>query len=131
MRFNKDVLFPILLATGYFVVVYFTTAALFPALALQAGLLAVILAMSAYLFLRATGNTETGIPVGLLIMLPFSCLVAGVIWWLLRLLGFWEDLTQGKQQGRHRCNNERKGRNVGGPLAFWRFGPRPIANLLN
>ncbi|NJO00073.1 MAG: hypothetical protein HC875_41150 [Anaerolineales bacterium] len=91
MRFTRDVIFPILLAIIYFTVVYFAVMALIPGLALQAGLLAIILAMSAYLFLRATGSDETGIPIGILIMLPFTCFVAGVIWWLMRWVGFWEN----------------------------------------
>ncbi|MCQ3972360.1 MAG: hypothetical protein DPW09_02810 [Anaerolineae bacterium] len=91
MRFHRDIIFPILLAIVYFSIVYFAVAALVPGIALQAGLLAIILAMSAYLFLRATGSDETGVLIGILITLPFTCFAAGVIWWIMRLLGFWRD----------------------------------------
>ncbi len=91
MRFSKDVIVPILLATFYFLAVYFAVAALIPAIALQAGLVAVIIAMLAYLFLRVTSSDEAGMPMGLLILSPVICLTAGVIWWVLRLIGFWRN----------------------------------------
>jgi hypothetical protein len=81
--------FPIALATAYFVVVYFAVAALGPSLALPAGFLAIIISMSAYLFLRATGSDEEGAPMGLLIVMPFICLAAGIAWWIGRLLGLY------------------------------------------
>jgi hypothetical protein len=79
-----------LLALFYFVSVYFAVAALVPTVALQAALVAVIVAMVGYRLLVMTGNDKPGLPVALLILLPTSCIAAGVIWWIIRLLGFWE-----------------------------------------
>jgi hypothetical protein len=79
-----------LLALFYFPSVYFAVAALVPALALQAALVAVIVAMVGYRLLAMTGNDKPGLPLALLILLPTSCLAAGIIWWIIRSLGFWE-----------------------------------------
>jgi hypothetical protein len=77
-----------LLALFYFASVYFAMAALVPALALQAALVAVIVAMVGYRLLVMTGNDKPGLPLALLILLPTSCIAAGVTWWIIRLLGF-------------------------------------------
>jgi hypothetical protein len=79
-----------LLALFYFASVYFAVAALIPALALQVALVAVIVAMIGYRILGMTGNDKPGLPLALLILAPVSCIAAGVIWWVIRLLGFWE-----------------------------------------
>jgi hypothetical protein len=67
-----------------------SVAALLPELALPAGLVAVIFALLVYRFLEITAGNEEGLPFGLLLLLPFVCITAGVIWWIMRLLGFWE-----------------------------------------
>jgi hypothetical protein len=81
----------LLLALFYFVSVFFAISALAPPLA-------VLLSMLAYLLLDAIqpekiGKTEkAGLLFALLLVLPFSCLFAGLIWWVMRGLGLWTPL---------------------------------------
>jgi hypothetical protein len=89
MRFLKEFSLRALLALFYFASVYFAIAALAPAFALQAGLIAAMIAMITYLLLVLTGRDDEGMPMGLLILLPVTCVAAGLAWWLLRLLGLW------------------------------------------
>lgn len=85
----------ILLTAGfYFSGVYFAVAALEPTLAWPAAWFAVLLAMLVYLFLDAMGRSETGKAAALFYALPFACVAAGLIWWLLRLLGVWTPLIK-------------------------------------
>jgi hypothetical protein len=72
------------LVAVYFSTAYFAVAALYPlSWALTAGLVAAILA---YLPLVLT-ERDTLFLVTLLFVLPFSCFVVGMIWWILRLMG--------------------------------------------
>ena len=87
MGFLKDSALVLFIAAFWGGAVYFATAALIPGLAYPAALLAVIGAMLALLFLRQTQRDQAGLPVGLLLLFPFVCVTAGVIWWLMRLLG--------------------------------------------
>ena len=84
----KEIGFLVLLSGFYFSAVYFAVSALAPAYALQFGLIAAMTAMIFYAFLAAVRRDE-GLVFGLLILLPISCITAGVAWWILRLLGFW------------------------------------------
>jgi hypothetical protein len=80
----------ILLALFYFAGVYFAVSALAPALAFQAALIAVIGAMVAYRILGITGSDRPGAPLAVLILTPIICVAAGIVWWIMRLLGYWE-----------------------------------------
>lgn len=80
----------ILLAVFYFAGVYFAVSALVPALAFQAALVAVIGTMIAYRILGLTGSDKPGAPLAILILTPVICVAAGIVWWVIRLLGFWE-----------------------------------------
>lgn len=82
----------LLLAIFYFVSVYFAIAALVPTLAVTAAWFAVLLAMLTYLLLDAIQTERTGILWAFLLVLPFSCLFAGVVWWLMRGVGLWTPL---------------------------------------
>lgn len=88
MRYLKEFSLVVLLALFYFTSVYFAIAALFPAFALQAGLIAAMVVMVIYLILVLSQRDE-GILMGLLITIPIICITAGVAWWLLRILGLW------------------------------------------
>ncbi len=79
----------IVIAAFYFGSVYFAVSALDPLLAAPIAWLAVLLAMLTYLFFDAVQKEEVGLPYGLLYLLPFICLAAGIIWWVMRLLGVW------------------------------------------
>ena len=79
----------LLLAVFYFVSVFFAITALEPMLAIPFAWFAVLLAMIAYLLLDSIGIERAGILLGILIVLPFSCLFAGVVWWLMRWAGVW------------------------------------------
>ncbi|MCK6627619.1 MAG: hypothetical protein L6R45_20865 [Anaerolineae bacterium] len=79
-----------LLAGFYFASVYFAVAALVPELALQAALVAVIGVMVVFRILGITGSNKPGAPMAILIFAPVICIAAGILWWLMRLLGFWE-----------------------------------------
>jgi hypothetical protein len=87
---RQEAVLIVLLALSYFVSVYFAAAALFPDLAYQIALVAVILAMGAYWFLDQTGSTQDGLPMGILLFAPVICLAAGAVWWVLRSLGLLE-----------------------------------------
>lgn len=82
----------ILLAVIYVAAVYFAVAALAPALAYPAGLLAAMVAVLVYILLVILRHEERGLPVALLFLMPIVCVAAGVLWWLLRLLGLWEPI---------------------------------------
>lgn len=80
----------LIIATFYFVSVYFALSALTPGLlAFQIALVAVLVAMLIFLFLDLTETAEGGLPLGVLLFFPIICIVAGMAWWLLRLLGLW------------------------------------------
>lgn len=90
MRSLKDLGTIIFITVFYFCGVTFAVAALVPELAVQAGLIAAMLSMIAYIILVVIGRDEPGLPLGLLMLLPIICITAGIIWWMLRLLGLWE-----------------------------------------
>ena len=90
MKYLEEFSLITLLTLFYFASVYFAVAALIPALALQVALVAVIVAMIGYRILGMTGNDKPGLPLALRILAPVSCIAAGVIWWVIRLLRFWE-----------------------------------------
>ena len=78
-----------LLAAFYFFSVFFAVAALAPSLALASSFIAAMPAMGVYLILTLTRRDEPGLPLGLLILAPIICIAAGVLWWVLQLLGLW------------------------------------------
>lgn len=88
----------VLVAAFYFVSVYMAVLALEPTLAVPAGWFAVLLARLAYLGLDAIAKNEEGMLFGIFYLLPFSCLAAGLLWWILRLLGFWMPLRGGSNR---------------------------------
>jgi len=91
MRRNLEDLGIALYLTGsYFGAVYFAVAALLPSLAIHAAALAVAVALALYLLLIIAKADKPSLPFALLLMMPFICLFIGVIWWAMRLLGFWE-----------------------------------------
>ncbi len=90
MKYLQEFSLIALLALFYFASVYFAVAALVPALALPVALVAVILAMIGYRILDARSNDKSGLPLAMLFLAPASCIAAGAIWWIIRLLGFWE-----------------------------------------
>ena len=75
-----------LLAAYYFFTVLFAVAALAPRFSLQAGFIAAALSMIAYLVLWVTKQDKLGNPLRLLILLPVIWILAGVLWWIMRLL---------------------------------------------
>jgi hypothetical protein len=79
----------LLLAIFYFVSVFFAVSALQLSVALSCAWFAVLLAMLAYLLLDATQTEKAGLLFALLLVLPFNCLFAGMIWWAMRGLGWW------------------------------------------
>lgn len=92
MKYLEEFSLIALLALFYFISVYFAVAALVPALAIQAALVAVIVAMVGHRILGMIGRDKPGLPLALLLLAPVSCIAAGIIWWIMRLLGFWEIL---------------------------------------
>lgn len=93
---KKDILYPILVATGYFVSIFFAAVVLVPASIALA--VAVIIAVIAVLWLRwlqAIGMDEWGAPMGMLIVLPLLCVFLGILWWIADLLGIWKLLAGG------------------------------------
>ena len=84
----RDLRIVVLVIVLYFGSAYFAAAALIPAFALQIALIAWILGLSAYQYLSITQGDEPSLLFGLLLLLPFLCVFVGVIWWLMRLLGF-------------------------------------------
>ena len=74
----------LLIAILYFLSVSFAVAGLAPSLAVQAGLIA------AYMILVLIGQEEHGRPLGILLFAPAIFVTAGVLWWIMRLLGLWE-----------------------------------------
>lgn len=77
----------ILVAAAYFFSFSFTVASLFPELAVQAGFVAVIVAMTGYRLVLALRNGETGLPFLVLVYVPALCTLVGAVWWLMRLVG--------------------------------------------
>lgn len=90
MRYLRILLYILALAAAYFASAYFAVAALMPEWAYPAGLIAMLLALLAYRLLTAIGQDESGPLMGLLIVLPGVCAAAGIVWWIARLLGFWD-----------------------------------------
>ncbi len=89
MRHLKEFALILIIALAWFAGVFFAVAALSPGLAYPVALLVTVGAMGAYIFLSITGSDREGLPVGLLLLFPFVCLVAGILWWILRLVGLW------------------------------------------
>lgn len=90
MRYLRILFYVLALAATYFASAYFATAALLPGWAYPAGLIAMLLALIAYRLLGTIGKDESGPLMGLLIVLPGVCAAAGIVWWIVRLLGFWD-----------------------------------------
>lgn len=84
--------FLMLLAAIYFTSIFFAVAALAPGYALRAAFIAAMLATVFYLFLFFLGLDEEGLPLGPLLLLPVVIITAGVLWWTLRLLEFWQPI---------------------------------------
>ncbi len=78
------------LVMGYFGSAYFAAAALAPDYAFEIGLVAVIVALAVYQFLIYRFGDQSNILFAMLLTLPFSLLILGMAWWLMRLLGFWK-----------------------------------------
>lgn len=90
MRKNLQNLALILTITfTWFSSAYFAAAALSPALALAAALIATIAALVVFNLLEMDYDTAQGLPFGLLLTLPFICIFVGVIWWIAHLVGLW------------------------------------------
>lgn len=79
----------LLIAGFYFISVFFAVTALEPTLAVPFAWFAVLLAMLVYLLVDTIGMEKAGLLLAMLIALPFSCLVAGLVWWLMRWTGLW------------------------------------------
>ncbi len=86
----RDVRVIALVGVLYFGSVYFAAEALVPSYALEIALVSFIFGLSAYQYLIITIGDEPSLPFAMLLMLPFLCVFAGILWWLMRLLGFWE-----------------------------------------
>ena len=86
----KPFWYGLLIAITYFLSVFFAVAALTPSLALQAGMIAAILAVAVYMILVLAGQEEHGRPLGILLFAPAIFVTAGAVWWVLRLLGVWK-----------------------------------------
>ena len=89
MKELKRIGIVILVAGFYFAGVYFAIAALLPEWAIHCAYLAAMGAMVIYAILALARQEDEGMPAGLLYTLPFICFVAGVVWWVLRLLWEW------------------------------------------
>lgn len=76
------------MASFYFAAAYFATAAMLPSLAIHIAFAVMVLAILAYLVLVFTDRAEPGMALTLLMLLPTSCVAAGIIWWIMRLFGF-------------------------------------------
>ena len=87
MKDLEDIAITIFIAAAYLVSVYFAVAALTPAWAYRAGLVAMITALVIYRLLDAAGMSRSGLPMGLLLFMPVVCVGTGILWWVLRLLG--------------------------------------------
>lgn len=90
MKYLEEFSLIALLALFYFASIYFAVVALVPILALPVALVAVIVGMIGYRILDARGNNKADLLLAVLFLAPTSCIAAGVIWWIMRLLGFWE-----------------------------------------
>ena len=88
-RHLQDLGIALSLTVWYFVAVYFSVAGLLPNLAIHAAVWAVGFALLVYLMMVLAESDKPGLPLFLLFALPFVCVFAGVIWWGMRLLGFW------------------------------------------
>lgn len=89
MQFLRENLPPIILAVLYMISVFFALAAVLPErLAFQLALVATILALVVYRILAATEKQHRELPAGLLfLIIPITCSMVGLVWWLLRLVG--------------------------------------------
>lgn len=89
MRFLREILPAIFLVVLYLASVFFALAAVLPErLAFQGALVATILALIGYRILIAAGTEHKELPASLLfLIIPFTCAVVGLVWWLLRLVG--------------------------------------------
>lgn len=75
----------------YFGIPYFAALALLPDFALNIALVGLIIGLAAYQYLVNTqGEQPSRAYAVLLFGVPFACIFASMIWWVLRLLGFWE-----------------------------------------
>ena len=80
----------LLIAISYFLTVVFAVAALAPSLAVTLGLIAAFIADVIYLVLVLAGQEEHGKTLGVLLFFPVVFVTAGVLWWIMRLLGLWK-----------------------------------------
>ena len=79
----------------YFGSFYFAASALLPDLALQITLVGLIIGMTGFQYLLNTRGDRPSLAYAVLIYaIPVACLFAGMIWWVLRLVGFWEWIGQ-------------------------------------
>jgi hypothetical protein len=81
-----DVLY---ITLAYFISVYFAVSALWPPLAIHAAYAAAALALLGYFFLVIINQAEEGSLLGLCALSPFTILLIGVLWWLMRFVGLW------------------------------------------
>ena len=75
---------------AYFISVYFAVSALWPPLAIHFAYAAAALALLGYFYLAITHQAEEGSLLGLCALSPFTILLIGVLWWLMRLAGLWK-----------------------------------------
>jgi hypothetical protein len=78
------------LTVWYFAAVYFAASALLPSLAIHIAFWSVVPPLLIYLLMVLTESDKPGVPLFFLFGLPFVCVFAGVLWWGMRILGFWE-----------------------------------------
>jgi hypothetical protein len=89
MKPQEEILLIIGLAILWFGAALFAVAALIPSWAFPASLLAVAIVTLTYKILDATDNLTVGLVVTLF-FIPLICIAAGIIWWVMRLLGVLE-----------------------------------------
>ena len=86
----KPFWYGLLIAILYFLSVYFAVAALAPSMAITLGLIVAFIADIIYLVLVLVGQEEYGKTLGILLFFPVVFVTAGILWWILRLLGLWQ-----------------------------------------
>ncbi len=89
-RHLQDLGIGLFLTIWYFAAVYFAVEALLPALAVHVAFWSVVLALMIYLGMVLTESDKPGMPLFLLFTLPLICVFVGILWWGMRLLGFWQ-----------------------------------------
>ena len=93
MRDLKEIGLLGFIAVFYFIGFAFAVEALVPGFGIQVGLLAAMAAIAVRLVLILTDRTEPSVWFVVFMGIPLSCMLAGVIWWVLRLLGIWQPLN--------------------------------------